>query len=49
MLPHPDATRSEVVFVETERAQGVDEEPYSRTVTIPDEGIAPVSAKNTRS
>jgi hypothetical protein len=35
-----------VVFVETKRALGADEEPYSCTATIPDEGIAPVSAKN---
>ena len=34
------------VFVETERALGVDEEPYSCTVTIPDDGIVKVSAKN---
>jgi hypothetical protein len=36
-----------VVFVETKRALGADEEPYSRTATIPDDGPAPVSAKNT--
>ena len=46
-----------MVFVETKRALGVDEDPYSCTVprcadprrgaTIPDDGIAVVSAKNT--
>ena len=40
------ATRRLLVFVETKRALGADEEPYSRTVTIPDDAIAPVSAKN---
>ena len=35
-----------LVFVETRRALGADEEPYSRTLTIPDDAIAPVSAKN---
>jgi hypothetical protein len=34
------------VFVETERALGADEEPYSRTVTILDDAVATVSAKN---
>jgi len=34
------------VFVETERALEVDEAPYSCTATIPDDGIAKVSAKN---
>ena len=34
------------VFAETKRDQGADEEPYSCTVTTPDEGIAPVSTKN---
>jgi hypothetical protein len=33
--------------VETKRALGADEEPYSCRATIPDDGIAPVSAKNT--
>jgi hypothetical protein len=37
-----------VVFVEIERALGADEEPYSCTVTIPDDAIAKASAKNTR-
>jgi len=35
-----------LVPVETKRALGVDEEPYSCTVTIPDDAIAPVSAGN---
>jgi hypothetical protein len=35
-----------MVSVETKRGLGADEEPYSRTVTIPDDGIAPVSAEN---
>jgi hypothetical protein len=36
-----------VVFAETKRGLGADEEPYTCTVTIPDDAIAPVSAKNT--
>ena len=36
-----------MVFVETKRILGVDEDPYSRRETIPDDGVAPVSAKNT--
>jgi hypothetical protein len=35
--------RSAAVFAETKRALGVDEEPYSRTATTPDDEIAPVS------
>jgi hypothetical protein len=35
-----------VVFVETERGRRRGEEPYSRTATTPDDGIAKVSAKN---
>ena len=46
-MGHHAPTRSVVVFVETKRALGVDEEPYSCTATIPDAGPAPVSAKNT--
>jgi hypothetical protein len=38
-----------VAFVETERGLGVDEEPYFCTVTIPDDGIAKVSAKDSPS
>jgi len=33
-----------LVPVETKRALGVDAEPYSCAVTIPDDAIAPVSA-----
>jgi hypothetical protein len=33
-----------VIYAETERALGADEEPYSCTVTIPDDAIAKVSA-----
>ena len=33
-----------VIYVETEPALGADEEPYSRTVTIPDAAMAKVSA-----
>jgi hypothetical protein len=33
-----------VIYAESERALGADEEPYSRTVTIPDDAIAKVSA-----
>ncbi len=29
-----------MVFVETKRGQGVDEDPYSCRATIPDDGIA---------
>ena len=36
-----------MVFVEAKRDLGADEEPYFCTVTIPDDGIAPASAKNT--
>ena len=36
-----------MVFAETKRILGADEEPYSCTVTIPDDGVAPGSAKNT--
>jgi hypothetical protein len=36
-----------VVFVETKRGLGADEDRYSCTATIPDDAIAPVSAKNT--
>ena len=36
--------RSVVIFVETERGRRRDEEPYSCTVTIPDDGIARTSA-----
>jgi hypothetical protein len=32
------------ICVETERALGADEEPYSCTVTIPDDAIVKVSA-----
>jgi hypothetical protein len=32
------------IYVETERALGVDEETYSCTLTIPDDAIAKVSA-----
>ena len=39
--------RRGVVFVETKRYLGADEEPYSCTVTIPDDDSAQVSAKNT--
>jgi len=35
-----------VAFVEAKRDRGVDEESYSCTATIPDDGIAPASAKN---
>jgi hypothetical protein len=38
--------RKPLVFVETKRGLGADEEPYFGTVTIPDAAIAPVSAKN---
>lgn len=34
------------ISVETKRGLGVDEEPYSRTVTIPDDGIAQGSAES---
>jgi hypothetical protein len=37
-------TRRLVIYVETEPALGVDEEPYSCTVTIPDDAMAKVSA-----
>src|SRR6202034_274066 len=40
-------TRRLVAFVETKRSLGADEEPYFCTVTIPDDGSAPVSAKDT--
>jgi hypothetical protein len=33
-----------VIYVETERAIGADEEAYSCTLTIPDDAIAKVSA-----
>jgi hypothetical protein len=33
-----------VIYVETEPALGADEEPYSCTVTIPDDAMAKVSA-----
>jgi hypothetical protein len=40
-----------VAFVETKRGLGADEEPYLRcfvgSVTIPDDAIAKVSAKDT--
>src|SRR5258708_7136582 len=39
--------RSPVIFAEPERGRRRDEEPYSCTVTIPDGGIAKVSAKST--
>jgi hypothetical protein len=35
-----------VAFVETKRGLRADEEPYSCMVTIPDDDIAPVSAKD---
>ena len=35
-----------MAFVEAKRDRGVDEESYSCTATIPDDGIAPASAKN---
>jgi hypothetical protein len=38
-----------MVLVETKRSLGVDEEPYFCTVTIPDDGLAPVSARNSAS
>jgi len=31
-----------VIYVETERALGADEEAYSCTLTIPDDAIAPL-------
>ena len=43
---HREARRA-VVFAETERGQGANEEPYSCTATTPDAGIAKVSTKNT--
>jgi hypothetical protein len=39
--------RRVAVFVETKRYLGADEEPYSCTVTIPDDDSAQGSAKNT--
>ena len=45
-IPPYRFARSAAVFVETKRGLGADEEPYSCTVTIPDDGFAPVSAKN---
>ncbi len=41
------ACRWLVAFVETKRGPGADEEPYSCTVTIPDDAIAQVSAEDT--
>jgi len=37
-------TRRLVIYVETERALGADEETYSCTLTIPDDALAKVSA-----
>jgi hypothetical protein len=37
-------TRRPVIYVETERPRGADEETYSCTLTIPDDAIAKVSA-----
>jgi hypothetical protein len=46
--PAPTPSRNGVVavFVETKRSPGAGEEPYSRTVTTPDDETAQVSAKN---
>jgi hypothetical protein len=38
------SSRRLVIYAETERALGADEETYSRTLTIPDDAIAKVSA-----
>jgi len=38
--------RRVAIFVEPERARRRDEESYSRTATIPDDGIAKGSAKS---
>jgi 23S rRNA (uracil1939-C5)-methyltransferase len=43
----PTRPRSAAIFVETERGRRRGEEPYSRTATTPDVGIAKVSAKST--
>jgi len=46
-LPSRDQRSTKpAVGAQTERALGADEEPYSCTVTIPDDAIAPVSAPN---
>ena len=44
--PPSTEPRSPAAFAETKRCLGADEEPYSRTATIPDDGSAPVSAKD---